>query len=74
MIIDRTFIDEHGTRWVIDYKTGSHEGGNLDQFLDREQERYHEQLERYARTLQQMEQLPVRRGLYFPMINAWREW
>ncbi len=74
MIIDRTFIDKQGTRWVIDYKTGSHEGGNLDQFLDREQDRYYEQLERYARTMQQMEQNPVRRGLYFPMINAWKEW
>jgi len=74
MIIDRTFIDQQGTRWVIDYKTGSHEGGNLDQFLDREQDRYYEQLERYARTMQQLDQHPVRRGLYFPMNNAWREW
>lgn len=74
MIIDRTFIDKDGTRWVIDYKTGSHEGGDIEQFLDREQERYREQLERYADTMQQIEQRPVRKGLYFPMINAWREW
>src|SRR5690606_27087379 len=25
--LDRTFV-EHGTRWVIDFKTGSHEGGD----------------------------------------------
>ncbi len=74
MIIDRTFIDNEGTRWVIDYKTGSHEGGNLEAFLDREQERYQEQLERYANTMQQLEDRPVRRGLYFPIINAWRAW
>src|SRR3990172_6425527 len=35
VIIDRSFVDEHGTRWIIDYKTGAH-GGGLDEFLDRE--------------------------------------
>ena len=48
MVIDRTFVDEHGTRWIIDYKTGAHTGGGVDEFLDREQERYRQQLERYA--------------------------
>jgi len=45
IIIDRTFIDEGGTRWIVDYKTGSHAGGDLEAFLDREVERYREQLE-----------------------------
>jgi hypothetical protein len=30
--LDRTFVDD-GIRWIIDYKTGSHEGGNLETFL-----------------------------------------
>ena len=36
--IDRSFIDEHGTRWIIDYKTGTHEGGDREMFLNNEQE------------------------------------
>ena len=29
-VIDRTFVDENGVRWIIDYKTSSHEGGGLE--------------------------------------------
>ena len=31
-VIDRTFIDADGTRWIIDYKSGHHEGGDLEGF------------------------------------------
>ena len=72
--VDRTFVDERGTRWIVDYKTGTHEGGSLDGFLDREQERYRGQLERYARILHSLDGRPVRLALYFPLLQAWREW
>jgi ATP-dependent exoDNAse (exonuclease V) beta subunit len=72
--VDRTFVDDAGTRWIVDYKTGHHEGGGLDAFLDREQARYREQLERYARVLHAVDGRPVRVALYFPLIGAWREW
>ena len=48
-VFDRSFIDEDGVRWVIDYKTSQHLGGGVEQFLDREVERYRPQLQRYAR-------------------------
>lgn len=73
-IIDRTFIDRNGVRWIVDYKTSTHSGGGLDEFLDRERERYQPQLERYARVIQQLEDRPVRLGLYFPLLGGWREW
>jgi ATP-dependent exoDNAse (exonuclease V) beta subunit len=73
-VIDRTFVDEHGVRWIIDYKTGSHEGGNLETFLDNEKKRYQEQLERYARLLVQRDSRPIRLALYFPLLGGWREW
>ena len=38
--IDRTFIDRDGVRWIIDYKTGAHEGGDLSRFLSEERMRY----------------------------------
>ncbi|SFM11497.1 UvrD-helicase domain-containing protein [Nitrosomonas communis] len=75
IVIDRTFIDTTGTRWIIDYKTGIHKGGDIEAFLDNEQLRYRPQLERYANLLQQMEeQRPIRLGLYFTLLGQWREW
>ncbi len=74
VVMDRAFIDGHGVRWIVDYKTGSHEGGDIDAFLDREQERYRPQLERYAMLMRARDGRPIRLGLYFPMLKGWREW
>ena len=74
VVFDRSFIDEAGVRWVIDYKTSQHLGGGLELFLDREVERYRGQLERYGRLARRMGPQPVRLGLYFPLMHAWREW
>ena len=73
-IMDRSFVDASGIRWIIDYKTSTHEGGGLDAFLDREQERYRGQLERYAAVLRKLDSRPIRLGLYFPLLGGWREW
>ncbi len=74
IIIDRTFIDAEGTRWIIDYKTGVHEGPDMEEFLDREQERYSGQMERYAAIFEKMEDRPIKLGLYFPLMSGWRSW
>jgi len=74
LVIDRTFCDEKGQRWVVDYKTSSHEGADIEGFLNREQERYRFQLDRYAAAMQLIDSRPVRRGLYFPLLKGWREW
>jgi len=72
-VMDRTFVDEHGDRWIIDYKTGGHEGGALDEFLDREILRYRDQMETYADLMAAAEDRPIRLGLYFPLVKGWRE-
>lgn len=72
--IDRTFVDESGVRWIVDYKTSAHEGGDIDAFLDRERERYREQLEAYASAFRKMGEGEIRLGLYFPLLKGWREW
>ena len=72
--IDRTFVDEQGMRWIVDYKTGTHEGGDVEAFLDRERERYRPQLERYATLMRGLDRRPIRLGLYFPLLGGWREW
>ncbi len=74
VVLDRSFIDDAGIRWVIDYKTSQHLGGGLELFLDREVERYRGQLERYARMARRLGPQPIRLGLYFPLMRAWREW
>jgi ATP-dependent exoDNAse (exonuclease V) beta subunit len=72
--IDRTFVDAEGTRWIIDFKTGVHEGGEVERFLDSEQLRYRPQLERYAALMESLNPGPVKLGLYFPLLGGWREW
>jgi ATP-dependent exoDNAse (exonuclease V) beta subunit len=71
-LVDRTFIHD-GVRWIIDFKTSEHQGGKLDEFLDEQQRRYRDQMERYASVLAPLGN-PVRLGLYFPLFDEWREW
>ena len=71
--IDRSFVDESGTRWVIDYKTSAHEGGDLEGFLAQELERYRPQLEGYLEIARAVGEEPVRAALYFPLLGAFRE-
>ncbi len=72
--VDRTFVDAAGVRWIVDWKTSTHEGGDRETFLDRELERYRGQLERYVRAMKLLEpDRAIRAGLYFPLLDAWRE-
>lgn len=73
-VIDRTFVDAEGTRWIIDYKTGSHQGSDPEAFLDQEQLRYQSQLDGYAAALSRLDHKPIRLGLWFPLMGGWREW
>ncbi|HET7371387.1 MAG TPA: UvrD-helicase domain-containing protein [Gammaproteobacteria bacterium] len=73
-VIDRTFVDEQGVRWIVDYKTGGHEGSDRQAFLERERERYRGQLDTYASLFAASEQRPQRLGLYFPLLSGWIEW
>ena len=73
-IIDRSFIDKQEIRWIIDYKTASHEGGSLEEFLHEEKKRHAAQLQRYAAILRNMDaNREIRAALYFPMLDAWCE-
>ena len=66
--IDRTFIDENKVRWIIDYKTGEHEGANLDHFFSEEKKRYQTQLDVYELLIRQSgETRPIKKALFYPM-------
>jgi ATP-dependent helicase/nuclease subunit A len=73
VIIDRSFVDGEGTRWVIDFKTSRHEGGGLDKFLKQELDRYRSQLETYVALARGLGPNPVRAGLYFPLLGVFSE-
>lgn len=74
-IIDRSFIDNAGTRWIVDFKTSPHQGADVDVFVDEQQRRYTEQLNDYGTLVNGLEPgVPIRLGLYFPALKAWREW
>jgi ATP-dependent helicase/nuclease subunit A len=73
IVIDRMLIDRAGTRWIIDFKTSSHEGSDLVGFVDREVQRYYPQLQRYAALAASLGAEPVRCALYFPLLGVFRE-
>jgi hypothetical protein len=72
-VLDRVRIDDDGTHWIVDYKTSSHEGGNLEGFLAAEAERYRDQLARYATLYRAWSGAEVRCALYFPLLQAFIE-
>jgi ATP-dependent exoDNAse (exonuclease V) beta subunit len=73
VVIDRMLVDEHGERWIVDFKTSTHEGGALGAFIATEVQRYRGQLERYAALASQLDGGTVRLALYFPLLGVFRE-
>jgi ATP-dependent exoDNAse (exonuclease V) beta subunit len=73
VVIDRVRIDEDGVHWIVDYKTSTHEGGDLEGFLDQESERYRPQLQKYAALYKALGNSEVRVALYFPLLQEFRE-
>jgi len=71
--IDRTFVAD-GIRYIVDFKTGTHEGGGAEAFLDAEVERYRAQLTHYARLVRRLDPRPIRLALFHPRIDGWRAW
>ena len=74
IVIDRTFIDKEGVRWIVDYKTSRHESASVEDFLNDQVDRYREQLEKYAEIVSSLDDRPIQVGLYFPLLKGWREW
>jgi ATP-dependent helicase/nuclease subunit A len=74
VVIDRSFVDADGVRWIIDYKTSVHAGGGLEEFLESEMERYAPQLQLYLQMARELGPEPVRAALYFPWLREFREY
>ena len=74
VVIDRTFVDRSGIRWIIDFKSGRHEGGDRARFLEQEKQRYYNQMARYAQITHNLGENKVMLALYFPLLKEWCEW
>ncbi|MFQ5672678.1 MAG: UvrD-helicase domain-containing protein [Nitrospinales bacterium] len=69
-VIDRTFVDDNDVRWIIDYKTGEHQGTELEAFFEEEKKRYRRQLREYEQLIRLGgETRDIRKALYYPMHN-----
>jgi hypothetical protein len=73
IVVDRIRVDENGDHWLVDYKTSTHEGGNLAGFLEAEIERYTPQLEKYAAIYGAWAGVTPRCALYFPLLAEFVE-
>jgi ATP-dependent exoDNAse (exonuclease V) beta subunit len=73
--IDRIFLDEDGTRWIVDYKTSRpDEKSGRDSFIEKESERYRGQLKTYRELVAQLyPEAKIRTALYFPLFEGWAE-
>jgi len=74
IVLDRVFTDQDGERWIIDFKSGSHESArDLQQFLNNERQRYAATMNSYAEIVANLEQRAVRTALYYPSIRQFVE-
>lgn len=71
-LIDCSFIDETGSRWIIDYKLTHHQS-LTNEVLKEETEKYRKQLEKYRQLVSRLESTVVRCGLYFPLAKVFVE-
>lgn len=69
LVIDRAFVAANGVRWIVDYKTGSHEGGDREAFIRSEVERYTPQLRAYRQAFACLEERSTTTALYFPLLR-----
>ena len=68
-VVDRSFVED-GVRWIVDYKTGAHEGGDVEHFIAARRAEYAPQLARYAALFTDA---PVRQALYFVDLDRFEE-
>ncbi len=73
--IDRTFVDEHNVRWIVDYKSTPHDQGDVATFAREQVEARHKpQLEKYGSLLQQLDERPIKLAVYFPLLKELISW
>lgn len=66
LTVDRTYIDQHNIRWIIDYKTGKpNPHQSHKHFVEQEKKHHQPQLALYAKALKAIDDRKQIVGLYF---------
>ncbi len=66
VVVDRTFVDDTGTRWIIDYKSSlKPEDMDADSFVKQHVQWHTPQLRKYSALLSSWKPGPVKTALYF---------
>ena len=74
-ILDRSFVDTQGVRWIIDYKTSQANGAEIEAFIAAKRAQYQPQLERYRQLVQQLDPThPIQTALFFPLLPQGARW
>ena len=70
-VIDRTFVDQDNTRWIIDYKTSQQQPDQTEsEFIQSQTEKYRSQLENYRDLMKAVENRTTRLALLLTDIPA----
>lgn len=74
IVVDRTFLDEEGTRWIVDFKSSrpAHDQ-SLETFVSGQLANHASQLRRYRRVLAALDGQRIRAALYFTAIGRLEE-
>ncbi len=73
--LDRTFVDEQGVRWIVDYKSTAHDQGDVAEFAaEQVRSRHRAQLEKYGFLFSQLDARPIKLAVYFPLLKQLIAW
>jgi len=74
-IIDRTFVDNQGVRWIVDYKSTPTKSKDLRAFAQEQVKmRHQKQLEEYGDLMNEIDSRPIQLAVYFPLIKQLVSW
>ncbi len=69
-VVDRTFVDAQGVRWIIDYKSSTPgKDETLEEFKEQQQQRYARQLHNYRYLFSQIEDRAITTALYLTSVQ-----
>lgn len=73
--LDRTFVDEHNVRWVVDYKSTTTRTEDVAAFVDEQvAERHRAQLDKYGSLMSKIDTRAIKLAVYFPLLKQLRIW
>lgn len=73
--LDRTFVDDAGTRWIVDYKSTVHDNDDVAEFAaEQVRSRHKAQLDKYGFLFSQVDARPIQLAVYFPLLKQLISW